>query len=206
MIKRILSIALCAVTAVSFAACGSDSDTGENKSEGKSSADIYSYSIKLYGEDYTIPCDLSDFTDNGWSVKEDDKNEFESDVPGTMVLGGYKYNFTNEKDPNSYITLTLVNEKDEEKKASECKVGGIYLNNTSISDAAIPGDLKYNEATVDDVKKLYGEPTNASEDDDKSILTYSQDSDHYVELTFSNYEDNKTKKLITIDYKYALDE
>lgn len=135
------------------------------------SDDIYSFQIKIDGEVYQFPMSYADFTALGWE---------------------YKYDASTELSPNSYSAAEVFKKGDLEiytqivnfglntLPLSECTIGGISIDSWQFSDAPdtaieLPGGITYNVSTLEDVKAVYGEPSDTYEGDLYTKLEYRYD-------------------------------
>ena len=135
-------------------------------------ADILSFSFKMDGVDYKIPCDFSEFAKLGYSFEED------SELDGnTYAIGA-----SPEIDGKS-LHAQMWNPTDSPKKYSECKVGSIEISLEDKHEVILPGGLKFDETvTAEVVKEKYGEPDSCNEGDGYITLTYEKDTYEDVEF------------------------
>lgn len=154
------------------------SSSSANNSDVKISDDIRSFQISLDGEVYTMPCEISDFEKNGWTLKSADGN-----------LGANEYTFGPYMEKGEkQIALYMVNLSDSEKKLSECPIGQVKVYAEDQTEVVLPGGLVFDESlTIDDIKAAYGEPDQKSEDDDYTTYTYKGDG-WYQSIEFFIYK------------------
>lgn len=161
----------------------------ENPDAGEISDDLYSYQIIINGELYQIPMDVKDLLDDGWEFEEDVNEE----------LDAYTYNPVLTFNKGDYnIQVNIVNETENPRPYSECKIVGVlinlYYNSGNDMTFILPKGIQSNVSTVEDMKAAYGEPTDFSESDGMAFATYEEEfASKEVKLTFDG------NKLIDIE-------
>lgn len=166
----------------------SQNSSSENSSAAK--ADILSGIIKLDGKEYTVPCAYSDFVANGWTSKSAD----ETLKARTYTLVEHLKNGSKE------LTVQFVNSTDSAHKYSECEIGQLEVGLDSETDIELPGGFVFDSSvTVDDVKAMYGEPSDTTKGDDYEVLRYEDDD--YKRVEFFIYTDKEMIKYNSVTYK-----
>lgn len=112
--------------------------------------DIYTFTLN--GDTYTLPCAVTEFTDNGWNLEN-----------GTLDANTYARIFGYYEDAQESIVFEVANLTDEKDvDLNKLIVVGIQVSQDNIAedgyefettDGIIPG------MTTDEIKKVYGEPT-----------------------------------------------
>lgn len=165
-----------------------DSSSSENSSAAK--VDILSGIIKLDGKEYTVPCAYSDFAANGWTSKNAD----ETLEARTYTLVEYLKNDSKE------LTVQFVNSTDSSLKYSECEIGQVEAGLDSGAEIELPGGFVFDSSvTVDDIKAMYGEPSDTTEGDDYEVLRYEDDD--YKRVEFFIYTDEEMIQYNSVTYK-----
>lgn len=190
------SVSLCAAEAESELATEAAAETAdaeetettetasEADGEGELSDDLYSFQLKLNDVLYQFPMTYAEFTAMGWEYQDDE----------TFEVAPNEYTPSAEfKNGDLEIYATVINLGINTVPISECLVGGIDIDQYNIEDAPdttieFPGGILYGEATLDDVKAAYGEPTRVYEGDLYTNLTYEYDYDQ----SFDFYIDAET--------------
>lgn len=109
------------------------------------------YTFTLNDETYTLPCAVTEFTDNGWNLGS-----------GTLKAHSYANTIGYYGDAENPVGFEILNSTDnDDVDINELFVIGITVSNTNITednykfetaDKIVPG------MTIDEVKELYGEP------------------------------------------------
>lgn len=109
------------------------------------------YTFTLNETTYTLPCAVTEFTDNGWNLGS-----------GTLKAHTYANTLGFYEDNQNYIVFEITNPTDDDDvDINELIVTGITVSNTNITeddytfetaDGIVPG------MTVEEIKELYDEP------------------------------------------------
>lgn len=151
----------------------SSADTGDDSASNA----LFSFRITIDGNDYTLPCAVSDFKANGWEISGEDG----SIKPNTKLLNGKI------KKDNLQLYVQLYNSTSETINYSDCAVTQVSVNLSDCSSITLPGDFVFDEkTTVDDVIAKYGEPTEKDDYDSSYVLTYKKDV--YQSVSFRIYK------------------
>ena len=143
-------------------------------------SDEYSYNLSDYGYDDDYELAAGDF------------------VPGTIAL------YNDDIDHDVDIWIGFVNDSDEKKVISDCKINSIhidttYANSNNLPDFILPGGITWG-CTYEDIEKAYGKPSGESyRADDLGYTKYSYQTDdfsYYVELFVY---DNKGLSIINVN-------
>lgn len=145
------------------------------------SDDLYSFQLLINGDLYQFPMSYTDFVALGWTYDGDE----------TEPVGAQSYLSTNVFYKGQLkIYADIINLGINAASVSDCAIGGITLDSYYVDDAPettaeLPGGIVYNKATLDDIKAVYGEPSDSYEGDLYTKLTYTydyyQDIDLYVD-------------------------
>lgn len=124
--------------------------------EGSENPVDHIYTFTLNEDTYTLPCAVTEFTDNGWNLGS-----------GTLKAHTYARTIGYYGDAQHPISFEIVNfTEDDDVDINELIVVGITVTNANITednykfataDNIVPG------MTVDEVKELYGEPASEHE-------------------------------------------
>ena len=137
------------------------------------SNDWNSWQIAVDGVVYTMPCDISDFEKNGWTLENAD---------GTLKANQYTLSQPMKKD-DLRIYVQIINLSDNEINIADGKVGQVKIDANSEVQVVLPGKLVFDEnITVEDIKAKYGEPNRENEGDKYVTLTYTGKSYQSVEF------------------------
>ena len=109
------------------------------------------YTFTLNGDTYTLPCKVTDFTENGWDLGGGtlDANKY------TRTIGFYKGG-------SEYVTFEVLNDTEEDGVAlAELKVVAVKVTQSFVdvegNDFVTADGIRLG-MTVDEVKECYGEP------------------------------------------------
>ncbi len=148
------------------------------------SDDWKSWQIALDGVVYTIPCDVSEFEKNGWTLDGKD----ESLEPNHYTLAQKLYKGDN------YIYVQVLNETSKTITTGEGKISQVDVDGDDDVSLVLPGGLVFDKnLTVETIKAKYGEPTSEYVYDDWVALIYRGDR-AYQSIHFSIYTDESKWK------------
>lgn len=109
------------------------------------------YTFTLNGDTYTLPCKVTDFTENGWDLGG-----------GTLDANKYASTIGFYKGGSEYVSFEVLNDTEEDGVAlAELKVVAVKVTQSFVdiegndfvtADGIRPG------MTLDEVKECYGEP------------------------------------------------
>lgn len=187
-----------------------DEDISEDEKEEKPSkktdtADIsddwMDYEVSINGTKITLPCSYEEFSEvTGLSIK--------SSLAKSYLEGGY-YTTANmyDKDENLAMYIELINETDEDALYTDCKVIKIGYTDSMKEYTNDKNKIVFangievgQEITVEEIKELFGEPSDLyeyeSEDSDywSKTLTYC-DEDAWIS-TYNKFEIDITNGII----------
>lgn len=130
------------------------------------------YVFELEGKEYSLPCPISDFTDNGWYVDPADLNfELEKDYISSVFV------YTDSSKSKMAFSLILFNTSEETKAGENCLVGKIELNpensctSMTLKKAGVTVDVSSAEAAQQSMELL----TEAYGTDDGVYNNYDAD-------------------------------
>lgn len=195
--KKLILLFLAFVLLLSCVACGEKSDSngtngGEEKVSVNTSSEIYEFKVDIFGNMYSLPCQLNEFKDNGWEYK-DNKN------PESDEVKGNRHAYSDIIKEDKIITITVFNSDADTKRFADCKVGSLYCEFSSENDLTLnlANKLSANkDTTIDDIKKKFGEPTKTLNDGGETTLRYQKDTYVYYIFTFDT-----EGKLETVDIR-----
>lgn len=198
--RKVITLLLAVLVLLSFAACSKDKDPGEtnggnNQDSVNTSSEIYDFKVNIFGDMYSMPCELSAFKDNGWEYK-DNKN------PELDEVNGNRHAYSDVVKKGKTITLIVFNPDAETKQFADCKVGSLYCEFSSENDLTLnlANKLSVNkDTTVEDVTKKFGEPTKTLNDENGTTLRYQKDV-----YAFYIFEFDAEGQLTSIDIRNRL--
>lgn len=183
--RKVTTLLMAVLVLLSLAACSKDKradESGENnQSSVNTSSEIYEFTVDLLGDTYTLPADLDEFKDNGWTYADHDDPEGEDVIANTFATCEII------KDGKE-ITLTVINMSTSTKKFADCKVGSINCTFSADNDITVDlaRGLKVNrDTTEEDVSGKFGEATTEVNNDGKTTLRYTKELHVYYEFNFS---------------------
>lgn len=158
------------------------------------SDDLFDFTFKLDGAVYRLPCDLEDFTENGWSISSNHITE------KTMVQGDTQEPFTMSKGDNK-IFVEAYNMSGNAKMLKDCKIGEIKVDDHCQNGFVIAKGIKI-KSGMKEVEETFGVPDNREEyfcSFSESICYKNEKNGKYngVYFLFNSF-DNKECTLITL--------
>lgn len=166
------------------------SESGEAKTIGTLSDDIYSFQLQLDGEVYQFPMKYSDFVAGGWVYDGDDTETLDSGYrASTQVFDKGKLE----------IYMDILNFDINARPLSECYLGGMSIDHWQLNKAGVsavlPKGIALDVSSEADIRSAYGTPTyDNTTSSGMVVLEYGKDSYEKVKLTVSA----DTKKLSNI--------
>lgn len=145
------------------------------------SDDWKDFTFKLDGVVYQIPCTLSCFTENGWTLEEGD--DFVDELPAKSYKNLYMYN------GEHYIAITLLNYSDSATAAQDCQVGVVNIFRNSKVAMELPGGAGLDSTPAEIIAAL-GEDGYIDYMDEENTLVrgiyYNTDSEteQYIWITY----------------------
>ena len=141
--------------------------------------DIFSYQIGLEGVVYTVPCKVTDLTDNGWYCTEGDP--IEAGKNDTMVIfshGGVMQ-----------IACTVTNHTSDTIARKDGIITNLHAEVKDDMTVTLPGHFVFSATTtVEDIIAQYGEPVKQDDLDNFIMLYYVTQYDK--EIRFAIYKKN----------------
>lgn len=201
------AMAFCFATGGSLV-CAASTETGEIKlsDEMKEISSIYSF--KIDGEEYQLPCKLTDFIDNGWTLSSEEFEEFSSEsadkdschlykktdkeyIP--LILGVYVLSGGNHTEEDLYVGEVSVNEG----QGVEMEMNGLEIgSDASLIDETFKDEIKDKKDLTDTngrgVHKLHFLPN------DTTLTLLGETYDEYAEFVI----DKDTNKIFQIVLSY----
>ena len=190
--RKVITLLMAAIFLLSFAACSKDkgpdeTNGGNNQDSVNTSSEIYEFKVNLFGDTYTLPAELEDFKNNGWTYANNDN-------PENKDVNANGYATCDVLKDGKRITLTVINLGTSIKKFGDCKVGSIDCTFSSTNDMTfnLAKKLKATkDTTVVDVTSKFGEATKTINGDNGTTLRYQKETYVYYTFTF-NTEGNLT--------------
>lgn len=176
----------------SSAVDSSDNDSSSVGGSSKTDA-LFSWKIKLDGQDYTLPCDFSDFKDNGWDFESDKSEE---------TLGANYYTIAHLKKGDMSLDIDLWNPTESKLAYADCKVGSISVSfDDNVSLELSDGFVFDDKVTSEDIIERYGNPKDSGgmliDEEDYVALNYEYEPWKSVE--FMIYKEDNMKKYSDIE-------
>ena len=147
------------------------------------------YVIELEGKEYSFPCSLSDFTNNGWYIWDEvlDKELESQTITSVDVYTDSSMDYDKEA-----FSLEVINIGDDTKKLSDCTVGGINLRSGYVCTSLT---LKKAGVTVDisstDAAKKSSEELKAAYGTDEKIYQRTDEDTYWIDSwDFHNMNDD----------------
>ncbi len=171
--------------ATTAAADNGKQETGNNAVQ--MSDDPFDFTFILDGATYRLPCDLKDFTDNGWVLEED--ADLEEKIPGDDDVEFYL-----EKKGDKQISVFFYNPTGNVKEAADCRIGAIEVEKRSNVEFEIAKGITLN-STVSDVKDAFGTPDYESDSgNDYTSISYYKNHEDFsdFEVSFFIYDADST--------------
>ena len=195
--RKVITLLMAVLVLLSFAACSKDKGPGEtnggnNQDSVNTSSEIYEFKINLFGDTYTLPAELEEFKNNGWTYANNDN-------PESKDVNANGYATCDVLKDGKRITLTVINLGTNTKKFGDCKVGSIDCTFSSANDMTFNLANKLNatkDTTVDDVIGKFGEATKTINGDSGTTLRYEKETYVYYVFTF-----NTEGKLTYVDIR-----
>lgn len=156
--KKVIALLLATLILVSFVACSNDKNSdkqtgGQSQTNTNTSKEIYDFKIELYGDVYTLPADLNEFKENGWTYANNEN-------PESKEVRANGYATCDVLKDGKRITLTVINLGTSAKAFAECKVGSIDCTFSATNDVTFNLANKLSatkETSVEDVTSKFGE-------------------------------------------------
>lgn len=158
-----------------------DDDNGKAKTapakQSKELGDKWdSYTVQIGEKVVTLPCSISDLEAAGLALDTED-------TPGDTAVEADDYVLAYFVDKNgNEVMVDLINTSGEAKKAEECLVGGISVDEYGLSEGGLsilfPGGIAVGTAK-DDVLAKYGETEDTYEGDSLHMFTWSDESSYF---------------------------
>lgn len=152
----------------------SDDKSTSNASLTESSAvdesDIFSFVIKLDGEKYTLPCNKSEFEDNGWelspqSIDHTPEKTMKPDSSASYKLKKYDKDTGKAIHWDGAYSIFANNFTQSDAKLKDLPIYGFLFTGYKLSgddnnpELELPGGLVFKHATTkEDIISVYGEP------------------------------------------------
>lgn len=195
--RKVITLLLAVLVLLSFASCSKDKGPGEtnggnNQDSVNTSSEIYEFKVNLLGDTYTLPVELEEFKNNGWTYANNDN-------PEGKDVNANGYATCDVLKDGKRITLTVINLGTNTKKIVDCKVGSIDCTFSAANDMSFNLAKKLTatkDTTIDDVTGKFGEATKTINGDSGITLRYEKETYVYYVFTF-----NTDGKLTYVDIR-----
>lgn len=162
-----------------------EAEAAPAETSGGLSDDLYSFQIQLNDTVYTLPAQLSEFTDNGWTLEDDGELE-----PNQKTLTNVA------KNGEAQVYFSLVNTQSDVLPFAECQVGQVTVDDYQAESGAtivLPKGISLG-SSYEEVIEAYGEASDLYESDTRKSLTYSIDTYASVGIDI-DVETNKVSRI-----------
>lgn len=162
--------------------------------------------FQLDGKMYQLPCPLSEFTDDGWTISRTEHSTLESKQDDLVIYI---------KKEGIETGISMFNSSNEVKNIQECSVSGIYIDSASY-DVAVPEGFMLAPCGIDladsmdelknklkDYPKL--EPYENTEDDYHSVIYDGYESNGSVSYHWMDFLDGSNSHNISINWTGVYD-
>ena len=169
-------------------------DSADSESTGELGDDIYSFSMEFDGQIMKFPMTYQDFVGMGW--------ELSSREDPDMKISTNSYGFVSFNKGKNSVSAEVMNLGINEVGLEDSLIGGITVDGsydidlTSVS-VKLPGGIELGKSTLDDIKAVYGEPSDTYEGDLYTKVTSEKDT--YQEVELSVFKDDNTLKKVDME-------
>ena len=136
-------------------------------------SDLFDYKFELDGVVYQLPMPVKKMLDNGWSIRKENEEvigaDYVSTSDQTMLRSGDQYGVNLLKDGKA-ITVSVINNSNENKKISDSVVVGIFVKKASGFDFKITKGISL-DYTPEEVKAAYGNPHSIDDGEYSEVTT-----------------------------------
>ena len=164
------------------------------KAPKKLGTDITATVFELDGALYQLPCPLSAFTDNGWTVSSKDYD--------SLGAGNYGYSCVKITKGDNKIYLGMINLSKKAAYIEDCAVYKVefdpsyYMKNAPDDYVKMPNDITF-ATTQEEIAKIC---STYSKNEGTSSTSYTyEDSNYTVEIKYYFYDEEKIR--ISIENK-----
>lgn len=196
MKKKILSIIILCCMTLSFVACSNDKNydklDDKDSQSNENASEIYEFTVNIFGNIYSLPCELNIFTNNGWEYKDNNN-------PESNNVNENRHAYSDMIKDGKIITITVHNSDKETKKFADCKVDSLYCEFSVNNDLTLnlANKLSANkDTTIEDVTKKFGVATKTLNDKGGTTIRYQKDIYVYYIFTF-----NTEGRLTSVDIR-----
>lgn len=195
--RKVITLLMAVLILLSLAACSKDKGSdetngGDNQDSVNTSSEIYEFKVDLFGDIYTLPAELNEFKNNGWTYANNDNPENKD-----VTANGYAT--CDILKDGKRITLTVINLSTSTKNFADCKVGSIDCTFSSVNDMTVNLAKKLKatkDTTAEDVTGKFGEATKTINGESGTTLRYEKETYVYYVFTF-----NAEGKLTYVDMR-----
>lgn len=195
MKEKFLKIMICGLCLIGITGCGKKEDSqNQNNNEVNEKVDFIndnkSYFVMIDGKKYSAGDQISDLAEVGYHLRDREKDE---EVPANkyMIGAGYMQNDSNK----TVFSVTPFNIESSAVKISDAIIGGFSLgesyakNDERSASFEVYGGIKLG-ADMEEVKSVFGEPSNTSETTNSIVYRY-ESSQVYRNYKFTFNKENK---------------
>lgn len=158
------------------------------------SDDLMDYTFTLNGVVYQLPCDLSAFTDAGWTISS-------SGYSNETAIPGADYDSFRMSNNGQDIYLSVYNYSGNTRQLAECPVGAIECSLGDGPDFFIAKGLTP-AATVEEITAALGSPNERYNGSDYTSISYKDPSDEYNGVAFFCYTDEAHAEYSSITLRH----
>lgn len=193
MKNKILKIAICGLFLITIVGCGKKEDNNTQNDNNKQVDfinDNQSYYVSIDGKKYFAGDKIASLTEVGYHLRDREKGE---EVPANkyMIGAGYMQNDKNK----TVFHVTPFNIESSVIKIADAIIGGFSMgesyakNDERSANFEVYGGIKLG-ADVEEVKSIFGEPSNMSETTNSVVYRY-ESSEVYRNYKFTFNKENK---------------
>ena len=183
--KKLGVMFLAGVVLASAVGCG-DKDSASNDASNVVASDgemfdsntLDAGEVKLLGKVYDIPADYADMSKK-FKLRDEMTEQFNVKVPAMGTLDSIYLDVYNRE--NTYITVSLKNDRNTEELPKSCKVSKIDAKAEYADSSVIllPGDISLG-STAYDVSGTYGDPDTSIDSKDGFTYIYEKGNVTYT--------------------------
>lgn len=197
MKNKILKIAICGLFLITIVGCGKKEDNNTQNDNNKQVDfinDNQSYYVSIDGKKYFAGDKIESLTEVGFHLRDREKDE---EVPANkyMIGAGYMQNDENK----TVFHVTPFNIESSAIKITDAIIGGFSMgdsytkNDERSANFEVYGGIKLG-ADMEEVKSIFGEPSNTSETTNSVVYRY-ESSEVYRNYKFTFNKENKVTEI-----------
>lgn len=197
MKNKILKIAICSLFLITIVGCGKKEDNNTQNDNNKQVDfinDNQSYYVSIDGKKYFAGDKIASLTEVGYHLRDREQDE---EVPANkyMIGAGYMQNDENK----TVFHVTPFNIESSAIKITDAIIGGFSMgdsyakNDERSANFEVYGGIKLG-ADMEEVKSIFGEPSNTSETTNSVVYRY-ESSEVYRNYKFTFNKENKVTEI-----------